>query len=144
MSTYLRQRLAEIKAGPALRGRPRSKGRPSRRQLSDASKLFAAMGFSKRLLIVIQLMEGERTVSDLVSLVGGNRTALSRHLSGMAKLGIVQYRTEAKWRYYACTLEHSKTVVRLLSDLAENDKLPIRKSRSGLRSGSGSSSWRPG
>ncbi|MBZ9699196.1 MULTISPECIES: ArsR/SmtB family transcription factor [unclassified Mesorhizobium] len=138
MVSYVRQRLAEVKADPALRTRP-SKGKPSRRQMSVASRLFAALGFSKRLLIVVHLMDGEKSVSDLVSLVGGTQTALSQHLSGMAKFGIVRSRTEGKRRFYSCTSEQAKMVIGFLSDIAESDKLPLRK-----RLGKGSSSWRPG
>ncbi|WP_352552915.1 ArsR/SmtB family transcription factor [Mesorhizobium australicum] len=95
------------------------------------------MGFSKRLLILLHLMDGERSVSELVSLIRGSRTTLSQHLSGMAKLGIVKSRTQGKRRFYSCTSEQAKMVVSFLSDLADRDELPI-----GKRSGKGSSSWR--
>ncbi|ESY89712.1 hypothetical protein X741_29350 [Mesorhizobium sp. LNHC229A00] len=76
------------------------------------------MGFSKRLLILLHLMDGERSVSEMVSLIGASRTALSQHLSGMAKLGIVKSRTQGKRRFYSCTSEQAKMVVSFLSDLA--------------------------
>ncbi|TPK81047.1 winged helix-turn-helix transcriptional regulator [Mesorhizobium sp. B2-4-13] len=70
--------------------------------MSLASELFAALGFRKRLLIVIYLVEGERSVSDLVALIGGSRTALSQHLSGMAKLGIFQARNQGSQPLQGC------------------------------------------
>ncbi|TPJ99480.1 winged helix-turn-helix transcriptional regulator [Mesorhizobium sp. B2-5-9] len=129
--------MAEIKDDPNLRRRPRAKGRPSLSRVSAASRLFAALGFSKRLLILVHLMDGERSVSDLVSLVGGSRTALSQHLSGMANLGIVKFRTEGHRHIYSCTSKQAKMVVAFLSDFADGDVLPI-----GKRSGKGSTSWR--
>ncbi|TPK81061.1 winged helix-turn-helix transcriptional regulator [Mesorhizobium sp. B2-4-13] len=139
MSTYVRQRMAEIEDDPNLRRRPRAKGRPSLRQLSAASRLFAVLGFSKRLLILVHLMDGERSVSELVSLVGGTQSALSQHLIDMAKLGIVESRTDAQRRLYSCTSEQAKMLVGFLSNLADNDKLPVGKG-----SGKKSSSWRLG
>ncbi|WP_352674950.1 ArsR/SmtB family transcription factor [Mesorhizobium australicum] len=135
LTTYVRQRLAEIKADPDLCRRPKGRLSPSR--VSAASQLFGAMGFSKRLLILLHLMDGERSVSELVSLIRGSRAALSQHLSGMAKLGIVKSRTQGKRRFYSCTSEQAKMLVDFLSDLADRDALPT-----GKRSGKGSSSWR--
>ncbi|WP_352550871.1 ArsR/SmtB family transcription factor [Mesorhizobium australicum] len=119
----------EIKADPILRRRPQPKGRPSLSQVSAASRLFAAMGFSKRLLILLHLMDGERSVSEMVSLIGASRTALSQHLSGMAKLSIVKSRTQGKRRFYSCTSEQAKMVVSFLSDLADRDILPVGNAR---------------
>ncbi|MBZ9683886.1 MULTISPECIES: ArsR/SmtB family transcription factor [unclassified Mesorhizobium] len=107
--------------------------------MSLASELFAPLGFRKRLLIVIYLVEGERSVSDLVALIGGSRTALSQHLSGMAKLGIVQARNQGSQRCYSCVSNEAKMLVRALSDIADRDKLPM-----GRRSAKRSSSWRQG
>ncbi|MER8810834.1 metalloregulator ArsR/SmtB family transcription factor [Mesorhizobium australicum] len=87
------------------------------------------MGFSKRLLILLHLMDGERSVSEMVSLIGASRTALSQHLSGMAKLGIVKSRTQGKRRFYSCTSEQAKMVVSFLSDLADRDILPVGNAR---------------
>ncbi|MBZ9698688.1 MULTISPECIES: ArsR/SmtB family transcription factor [unclassified Mesorhizobium] len=131
--------MAEIKDDPKLRMRPRAKGRPSIRRVSAASRLFATLGFRKRLLILVHLMDGERSVSELVSLVGGTQTALSQHLTDMAKLGIVKSRIQGRWRLYSLTSEQAKMLVGFLSNLADNDKLPV-----GKRSGKKSSSWRPG
>jgi DNA-binding transcriptional ArsR family regulator len=69
-------------------------------------------------------MEGERTVSDLLSLVGGSHHSLSQHLGLLAEQGIVTSRSQGTWRYYSCKSEEAKAVIRLLDDLAGNDRLP--------------------
>jgi len=70
------------------------------------------------------LMDGERTVTDLVSRVGGTQISLSQHLGVLAEQGIVESRAEGTWRYYSCKSQEAKTLIRLLDRLAENDKLP--------------------
>ena len=71
------------------------------------------------------LMDGERTVTDLVSRVGGTQISLSQHLAVLAEQGIVESRAEGTWRYYSCKSEEAKTLIRLLERLAENDRLPF-------------------
>ncbi|BCG87919.1 hypothetical protein MesoLj113c_40290 [Mesorhizobium sp. 113-3-9] len=123
MASYVRQRLAEIRADPALRWRPIK--RPTlRKQAGVAARWVAVLAQDKRLLIVIHLVDQERTVTDLVSQVGVRQTTLSKHLSVLVEHGIVECRAEGTWHYYSCKSEDAKAVIRLLDDLARNDKLP--------------------
>ena len=123
MASYVRQRLAEIKANPELRQRLRSLSR--RQRVAVAARWIAILGQRKRLWIVMLLMDGERTVTDLVSRVGGTQISLSQHLAVLAEQRIVESRAEGTWRYYSCKSEEAKTLIRLLERLAENDRLPF-------------------
>ena len=123
MASYFRQRLAEIKADPALQLRP-SKRVTLRQHAAVVAQLLAALGHEKRLLTVIHLIDGERTVTDLLSRVGGSQTSLSQHLGLLVENGIVESRTEGSWRYYSCKSEEAKVVIRVLDALAGNNQLP--------------------
>ena len=124
MASYVRQRLAEIKANPELRQRP-VKSLSRRERVAVAARWIAILGQRKRLWIVMLLMDGERTVTDLVSRVGGTQISLSQHLAVLAEQGIVESRAEGTWRYYSCKSEEAKTLITLLERLAENDRLPV-------------------
>lgn len=123
MASYLKLRLAEIQANPDLRRLP-SKPHTFRNQAAVAARLLDALGHDKRLLTVIHLMEGERTVTDLLSRVGGTQYSLSQHLALLVEQGIVESRAEGTWRYYSCKSEGAKAVIRLLDDLIGDGILP--------------------
>ena len=123
MASYVRQRLTEIKANPALRKRPPKRVTFQKRLVLTAG-LLAALGHNKRLLTVIHLMDGERTVTDLLSRVGGSQHSLSQHLALLIEYGILEARSEGTWRYYSCKSEEAKAVVRLLDVLARSNALP--------------------
>ena len=107
MASYVRQRLTEIKANPALRKRPPKRVTFQKRLVLTAG-LLAALGHNKRLLTVIHLMDGERTVTDLLSRVGGSQHSLSQHLALLIEYGILEARSEGAWRYYSCKSEEAK------------------------------------
>ncbi|UVK57495.1 metalloregulator ArsR/SmtB family transcription factor (plasmid) [Mesorhizobium sp. AR02] len=123
MVSYLRQRLQEIKADPAL-GQPPIKRQSLRSQAAVAARLLAVLGNGKRLLTIVHLMDRETTMGDLASRVGLSRPALSQHLSLLIAQGILECRTEGARRYYSCKSEEAKTIIRLLDDFANDDKVP--------------------
>ncbi|BCG86634.1 MULTISPECIES: metalloregulator ArsR/SmtB family transcription factor [unclassified Mesorhizobium] len=123
MASYVKQRLSEIRASPALRRAP--PGHASfRSQAASAARWLASLGNSKRLLTVVCLMDGERAVGDLALEMGLSNSAMCQHLSILLEQGIVECRAEGVWRYYSCKSEEAKAIIRLLDDLARSDKLP--------------------
>lgn len=123
MVSYVMQRIAEIKADPALLSPP-AKRKSFRSQAAVAAQWLAALGNDKRLLTVAHLMDGEKTVGDLASQVGLSQSALSQHLSILVELGILEWRADGARRYYSCKSEEAKAVIGLLDDLARNNALP--------------------
>jgi DNA-binding transcriptional ArsR family regulator len=69
-------------------------------------------------------MDGERAVGDLALEMGLSNSAMCQHLSILLEQGIVECRAKGVWRYYSCKSEEAKAIIRLLDDLARNDKLP--------------------
>lgn len=61
---------------------------------------FRALADANRLRLLSVLMEGERSVGDLVADVGLEQPTVSRHLAVLRRQGIVARRTEANRAYY--------------------------------------------
>ena len=64
----------------------------------DASRLLKALSNEHRLMILCQIGEGERQVSDLQ--VGLSQSALSQHLARMRDEGLVGFRRESQTLWY--------------------------------------------
>ena len=65
-----------------------------------ASRLLKALANRNRLLILCQLSDGEVQVGDLSERVGLSPSALSQHLAGLKRLGIVHARRNARSIHY--------------------------------------------
>ena len=66
----------------------------------SASILLKAMSNEHRLLILCQLVAGEKSVGELVRLVGLSQSALSQHLARLRRDSLVRTRREAQTIYY--------------------------------------------
>lgn len=68
---------------------------------AQAEALLKAMANRHRLMLLCQLIEGERSVGDLVELLGLKWPAVSQHLSLLRKDGLVSARREGQTIWYA-------------------------------------------
>lgn len=66
----------------------------------DAARLLRALSNERRLMILCQLGDGERSVGELQSLVGLSQSALSQHLAVLRQQGVVATRREGQTIYY--------------------------------------------
>ena len=84
---------------------------------ADAAGLMKALGNESRLMILCVLAEGERSVSDLNTIVPLSQSALSQQLARLRQQGLVKTRRESQTIYYA--LEHGPAdrVIMLLHDI---------------------------
>lgn len=80
----------------------------------EAAQLLTAMANPKRLLILCNLLEQERSVSELSRLVALEQSPLSQHLSKLRALGLVKTRRDGQSIYYRLA---SEPVTRVLSTL---------------------------
>jgi DNA-binding transcriptional ArsR family regulator len=79
--------------------------KPARPFLSEettrlVAERFRALADANRLRLRSVLMEGERSVGDLVAAVGLVQPTVSRHLAVLRRQGIVARRTDANRAYY--------------------------------------------
>ncbi|MGX8008889.1 ArsR/SmtB family transcription factor [Mesorhizobium sp. ORM8.1] len=120
MTAYVRQRLAEIGADPALRRGPIN----AHYQRNLAAELLSGLGYRIRLLTIVHLLDRERSVADLVSRIKCSQATLSQHLGKLLEVGIVEGRYHGGRRYYSCKSHEAKEVVLLLDRLASNEMIP--------------------
>ena len=84
---------------------------------SQAVELLKAMANEWRLMILCQLSEGEKTVSELQSLLGLSQSALSQHLAVLRREKIVKARKHAQSVSYSLAGDDASRVMRTLHEV---------------------------
>lgn len=82
-----------------------------------ASALLGAMANEKRLMILCQLAEGERSVTELAELIGTRQSTVSQHLALLRKDRFVKARRDAQTFYYSLDGEEARAVIDTLYSL---------------------------
>jgi len=84
---------------------------------NEAAKLLGALANERRLAILCELVERERSVGELVDAVGLAQSALSQHLAKLRAAGIVATRREAQTIYYRLSSPAAGSVMMTLADI---------------------------
>jgi DNA-binding transcriptional ArsR family regulator len=79
-----------------------------------ASALLKSMGNPHRLIVLCQLLGGERNVGELERLVGLSQSALSQHLARLRRDGLVKTRRQAQTIYYSLAGHEAEAVLATL------------------------------
>ena len=82
-----------------------------------ASTLLKAMSNQHRLMILCQLVPGEKCVGELEKVVGLSQSALSQHLARLRRDDLVKTRREAQTIYYQLAGEEASAVIETLYGL---------------------------
>ena len=82
-----------------------------------ASTLLKAMSNQHRLMILCQLVPGEKCVSELEKIIGLSQSALSQHLARLRRDELVGTRREAQTIYYSLAGEEASAVIETLYSL---------------------------
>ncbi len=82
-----------------------------------ASYLLKAMSNEHRLLILCQLVGTERSVGELVKLVGLSQSALSQHLARLRRERLVKTRRDAQTIYYSVASDEALTLLKKLYEI---------------------------
>jgi DNA-binding transcriptional ArsR family regulator len=80
----------------------------------QASELLKALSNRHRLLIVCQLIGGERSVGDLAEILGLRDSTVSQHLALLRRDGLVAARREAQTIYYSIASEPAREILTTL------------------------------
>lgn len=83
---------------------------------AEAARLLRALANERRLMILCQLADGERSVGELLPLVGLSQSALSQHLAVLREEGIVATRRDAQMVRYRIA---DPAAVKVVATLAE-------------------------
>jgi len=86
-------------------------------QAGKASTLLTAMSNDKRLMILCQLLDGERTVNDLAELLDARQSTISQHLALLRKDGFVQPRRDGQAQYYSLAGDEARSILETLYSL---------------------------
>ncbi|NBB13863.1 metalloregulator ArsR/SmtB family transcription factor [Caulobacter sp. SLTY] len=84
---------------------------------TEAAKLLRALGNERRLMILCQLADGERSVGELQALVGLSQSALSQHLAVLREEAIVATRREGQSIWYRIEDAAALKVVATLAEI---------------------------
>jgi ArsR family transcriptional regulator, virulence genes transcriptional regulator len=82
-----------------------------------ASTLLKAMSNQHRLMILCQLVPGEKCVSELEKVVGLSQSALSQHLARLRRDNLVNTRREAQTIHYSLSGDEASAVIETLYGL---------------------------
>ncbi|HEX8544601.1 MAG TPA: metalloregulator ArsR/SmtB family transcription factor [Pseudomonas sp.] len=79
-----------------------------------ASQFLKALANPDRLILLCQLSQGERNVSDLESLLGIQQPTLSQQLAVLRREGLVETRRDGKQMFYRITSPAALAVIQTL------------------------------
>ncbi|CAA7623989.1 putative DNA-binding transcriptional regulator (modular protein) [Magnetospirillum sp. LM-5] len=82
-----------------------------------ASTLLKAMSNEHRLMILCQLLHGEKSVGELERLIGLSQSALSQHLARLRRDNLVQTRRQAQTIHYSLAGHEASAVINTLYGL---------------------------
>jgi ArsR family transcriptional regulator, virulence genes transcriptional regulator len=79
-----------------------------------ASDLLKALANRHRLLIICQLIDGERSVGDLAEFLGLRDSTVSQHLALLRRDGLVSARRDAQTIYYSIASDPAREILTAL------------------------------
>jgi len=88
-----------------------------RHQAGAAAGLLRALSHEARLMVLCELVEGERTAGALVASSGLSQSALSQHLAKLREEGLVATRRDGQTVFYRLGDRRAARLVGVLHDL---------------------------
>ena len=85
-----------------------------KRAADQASNLLKALSNRHRLLIICQLIDGERSVGDLAEFLNLRDSTVSQHLALLRKDGLVSARRDAQTIFYSIASEPARDILKTL------------------------------
>lgn len=85
-----------------------------REKVGRASRLLSAMANEKRLMLLCQLVDGEKTVGELADSIETRQSTVSQHLAMLRRDGFVEARRDAQSQYYSLAGNEVRRIVETL------------------------------
>ena len=85
-----------------------------RRHARAAEGLLRQLANANRLLVLCQMVEGDKTVGELAESVGLSHSALSQHLAKLREAGLVRGDKRGKQVYYRICSMEAQTILSML------------------------------
>jgi ArsR family transcriptional regulator len=86
---------------------------PKEENIQALAEFYKVMGDPTRLKVLMALEEGEFCASDLASLAGMSRSAVSHQLKALRQASLVKSRKEGKTVFYSLDDEHVYSVLKV-------------------------------
>jgi len=86
-------------------------------QASKASNLLRAMCNEKRLMLLCQLVQGERSVNELTELLLTPQSTISQHLALLRHEGLVHARRDGQTQFYSLAGSDARAILETLQSL---------------------------
>ena len=86
-------------------------------QAGKASALMGAMSNERRLMILCQLVRGERSVNELAELLKAPQSTISQHLALLRRHGFVKARRNAQTQFYSLAGNEARAILETLQAL---------------------------
>ena len=77
----------------------------------ELADFFSAFSDSTRLKILVNLLEGEKTVTEICNLTGISQSAISHQLTKLRIMKLVKGTKSGKFTYYTLDDEHIETII---------------------------------
>jgi DNA-binding transcriptional ArsR family regulator len=84
---------------------------------AEAADFLKSMANDRRLIVLCELVKGERSVGELEAIVGLSQSALSQHLARLRKAGLVKTRRQSQTVHYSLANDGVKRLIGVLYDL---------------------------
>jgi DNA-binding transcriptional ArsR family regulator len=88
-----------------------------KKRAAEAADFLKSMANECRLMVLCELVQGERTVGQLEEVAGLSQSALSQHLAKLREAKLVATRREAQTIYYSLADSGVKRLIEVLYDL---------------------------
>lgn len=89
-------------------------------RLKLISKFFKGFADYSRLCIFESLMDGEKTVTEIIDFTGFAQSKISNHLKCLREGDLVDARQEGKYIYYSIKDEKAKSILSLAKELLKD------------------------
>jgi len=83
----------------------------------EVSEFLKCFGSPHRLLVLCQLVEGEKSVTQLIEATGISQTSMSQHLSKLKTEGLIDFRREHRTLYYSISNPAVMNIMNALFDI---------------------------
>ena len=93
---------------------------------SRATSLLKSLANEDRLLLLCQLVDGEKSVSELERLTGIRQPTLSQQLGVLRNEAVVNTRREGKWIYYSVASQEAMAILGTLHSLFCGDDAGLK------------------
>lgn len=88
-----------------------------RSRAGEAASFLKSIANDRRLIILCELVNGERTVGELEAVVGLSQSALSQHLAKLRDAKLVKTRRESQTIHYSLADSSVSKVIGVLHDV---------------------------